>query len=375
MKKRTLIVATSSYAGMGPYVSEIVNVFENSDNVRFFFVETMNNFYSQNVKKPLLKNSFFFYTNNSIFEKLKDLFGSQKNAFAQAVINYVVQEKISIVHFINFGFNTYLIHKLQDMGIAVLQTVHDLHPHETKKAFHKTIRFKLRMKRMNQILNETTYFVTNSYFQYEELKNSFRQAKVHFHDFPTLVSFQVKNGTVIPPEINNIEKRYILFFGRIEEYKGVKYLYEAFINSEELSKQYYLVIAGKGELPFKHLKNDKIVIINRYIKDEEISTLYQNAACVVYPYISATQSGVMSLSCFFQIPTLVSDIPYFKSIVKKNGVADMFENRNVSDLQKKLIKLLKSDTNTMKNYQGEYYKSHFGKDVIRMELLKIYDSI
>lgn len=36
--KRTLIVATTSYAGMGPYVSEIVNTFSPEDDVFFSFM-------------------------------------------------------------------------------------------------------------------------------------------------------------------------------------------------------------------------------------------------------------------------------------------------------------------------------------------------
>lgn len=37
--KRTLIVATTSYAGMGPYVSEIVNTFSLEDDVYFLLYD------------------------------------------------------------------------------------------------------------------------------------------------------------------------------------------------------------------------------------------------------------------------------------------------------------------------------------------------
>ena len=43
-------------------------------------------------------------------------------------------------------------------------------------------------------------------------------------------------------------------------------------------------------------------MINRYIKDSEVAYLYQHAQCVVYPYISATQSGVLSLAFYYQTP-------------------------------------------------------------------------
>lgn len=37
--KRILLVATSSWAGMGPYASEIVNCFNKCDNVYFFWLK------------------------------------------------------------------------------------------------------------------------------------------------------------------------------------------------------------------------------------------------------------------------------------------------------------------------------------------------
>lgn len=39
--KKVLIVATTSYAGMGPYVSGIVNTFLPNDDVYYFFMITM----------------------------------------------------------------------------------------------------------------------------------------------------------------------------------------------------------------------------------------------------------------------------------------------------------------------------------------------
>lgn len=98
----------------------------------------------------------------------------------------------------------------------------------------------------------------------------------------------------------SIKKKYILFFGRIEKYKGIDILYKSFCESQELQKEYTLVIAGKGRfLMQQNERNLNILFINRYIKDTEVGYLFKNAAAVVYPYISATQSGVLSLSCFF----------------------------------------------------------------------------
>ena len=68
---------------------------------------------------------------------------------------------------------------------------------------------------------------------------------------------------------------------------------------------------------------------NRYIKDTEVSYLYQHAHCVVYPYISATQSGVLSLAFYYNTPLLASDVPFFKSSLESEGTGLLFKNGDI----------------------------------------------
>ena len=56
--KKVLIVATTSYAGMGPYVSGIVNTFLPNDDVYYFFHDYDDLFFRKNVKEELHSRSF-----------------------------------------------------------------------------------------------------------------------------------------------------------------------------------------------------------------------------------------------------------------------------------------------------------------------------
>lgn len=163
----------------------------------------------------------------------------------------------------------------------------------------------------------------------------------------------------------------------MEEYKGVGLLYKAFMQTPDLYDKYKLVIAGKGEMSFLKSRTDKAVItINRYVKDTEIKYLYENARCVVYPYISATQSGVLSLAFYFGVPVLTSDVPFFKGIVGNlNDRRMLFQNGDMADMTEKLIAILNSDCTDMVSKEKEYYKEHYDSAAIRKELLAIYDSI
>ena len=53
MNKNVLLLADTSYAGMGPYVANIVNSFSSTDDIRFFLVENEQKFYTDQIKLDL----------------------------------------------------------------------------------------------------------------------------------------------------------------------------------------------------------------------------------------------------------------------------------------------------------------------------------
>lgn len=110
------------------------------------------------------------------------------------------------------------------------------------------------------------------------------------------------------PTTPNPYGKYILFFGRIEPYKGVEILTEAFLNSQTAKKGIKLIIAGKGNLP-KNASSDNpaIITLNRYIGNDELANLIRHSMFVVIPYLTATQSGVLMSVLALGKPSLVSD--------------------------------------------------------------------
>ena len=101
------------------------------------------------------------------------------------------------------------------MGIKVLGTVHDLYPHEVKKAPHKMLRHRVSVRRLQAAIWECHNLLTNSKSQYVELQKLFPDKNLFYHEFPSLVSKDVKNGKDIPIELRNVRLPYILFFGRL----------------------------------------------------------------------------------------------------------------------------------------------------------------
>ncbi|RPJ54008.1 MAG: glycosyltransferase, partial [Acidobacteria bacterium] len=107
----------------------------------------------------------------------------------------------------------------------------------------------------------------------------------------------------------------LLFFGNIRRYKGL----EVFLRALEIVKQEMSVeaiVAGEFYMdsgPFKALAgrlglDDSVVWKDRYIPNEEVPPIFEQADLVVLPYLHATQSGVVPLAYRFGVPVVASDV-------------------------------------------------------------------
>lgn len=101
---------------------------------------------------------------------------------------------------------------------------------------------------------------------------------------------------------------YYLFFGRVEKYKGIDMLIEI---EKDLPRK--LIIAGKGDYFDKYTDQvgynlQNTILINRYIKDEEMIYLLKHCHAVILPYIEASQSGVLPAAYSFTKPVIVSSV-------------------------------------------------------------------
>lgn len=371
---RTLIVATTSYAGMGPYVIGIVNNFTLEDDVFYFFHDFEDDYYKKNVKEDLRGRSVFYKHSNSPLNKIKWLI-LNRFPYDKLILQICRERSVKVVHYVNGFPSKKMVKKFSEIGVEVLGTVHDLHPHEQKKAFYKMWFRRMSWNRTLKGFEACANLVTNSKSQYEEVHRLYPQKRIAYHAFPSLVTSEIVNGKEVPSELINIDKPYILFFGRIEAYKGVELLCDAFLSCPELKDNFYLVIAGKGSFFIDSNKRKTNVIeMNRYIKDSEIAYIYRNAAAVVYPYISATQSGVLTLAFFFGTPVLASDVPFFKESIDCEAVGQLFRNGDVEDLKDKLMQLLCRNRSMIAAAQKRLFDVNYDGAAIRQKLLEIYNN-
>lgn len=158
-------------------------------------------------------------------------------------------------------------------------------------------------------------FVVMSQQVLDDLKMYLPNAKYVLLDHPKYNQFgTLKNRVEVAEELHiSADKKTVLFFGLIRDYKGLDLLIEAF---EFLNDSYQLVIAGecygsfdKYELLIANNKNkDRIFVFNEFIPDDKIVNFFSIADVCVLPYRSATQSGIHAISDHFEVPTLVTNV-------------------------------------------------------------------
>lgn len=206
------------------------------------------------------------------------------------------------------------VKRLQRLA-SLLYTVHDAVGHDSKfENWVSWLKHRILVQGPQQrIISRTQCQITNSKEQLRQIKERFPYHKVYYAPFPSLVTNDITYGNAPSPELKDVNGEYILFFGNVQLYKGVHLLYDAYLAHPEL-QSLPLVIAGSGYIYFKQCHEEKghIIFINRYIDDSELKELFSRAAVVVYPYISATQSGVTSIASYFGKPMVLSDLPFFK---------------------------------------------------------------
>ncbi|MEG1511223.1 MAG: glycosyltransferase [Bacteroidales bacterium] len=133
------------------------------------------------------------------------------------------------------------------------------------------------------------------------------------------------------------EKKNILFFGLIREYKGLDILLEAFAT---LDKSYQLIIAGEPYGSFEKYQKlidsspnkENIYINTNYIKDSEVNKYFSAADVCVLPYRSATQSGISSISYHFEIPMITTNVGGLKETIGDTNtgiIVDKIEPRAI----------------------------------------------
>ncbi len=189
--------------------------------------------------------------------------------------------------------------------IKVIYLIHNIDFHEKWPLSKMLTKYALR---------SATHYMTLSEKTVTDLKKLIPQRKYSaiikgFH--PIYDNYSADSHE----NINKVEHT-ILFFGLIKAYKGLDLLLKAFPLVLAQIPDAKLVVVGEiygDDTVYQHLVNKirpttAIETHFRYIPDSEVTTYFQNCNVCVIPYISATQSGVVSIAFAHNLPVIASNV-------------------------------------------------------------------
>ena len=122
------------------------------------------------------------------------------------------------------------------------------------------------------------------------------------------------------------EDKYTLFFGLIRDYKGLDLLLKAWAEWKPEGRK--LLIAGEFYASReKYISlieelglEDRVVLHDRFIADEDVRYYFSAADALVLPYRTATQSGVTQIAYNFSLPMIVTRVGGLPEIVPDGRV-------------------------------------------------------
>ena len=178
---------------------------------------------------------------------------------------------------------------------------------------------------------------------------------------------------------NGLAENVLLFFGFIRKYKGLHYAIEAFAKVAEKRDDVSLLICGESfwntvdksklknkiksflfniakgaflkkkddegeyrplELIKKYGLEDRTMIVNKFVPNEELPGYFQVSDAVVLFYEYATPSGIESLSYNFKKPLLATKVGHFPETIDDGFNGYLAEAEDIDDMARIMEKFI-----------------------------------
>jgi len=230
-------------------------------------------------------------------------------------------------------------------GTKTIWTIHNTLPHETKD-------IKSEIDLMQKFSDESDIIHIMLKEGLEEIEKYIKidHKKIFFHQNSSYSSVlknkeSKKNNRL---KLNIPEESVVIgSVGKIRPYKNVQLLLDAYLDLYKKNKDVYLLIAGlnKDNEAVEKIKkaaenNKKIILIERFIPDEEFSEISSILDIAVYTYKDILNSGSAYTSFSFNHYVVLPEFNALKSLSNLNFIS-FFKSDSSVDLSKTLYDIIK----------------------------------
>ena len=247
-------------------------------------------------------------------------------------------------------------------GLSTVIECHNVLPHERRWVDRYLLKFAFA---------PATEFITHSKADREELTGLLPDKRVRVAPLPILNEF----SAAARPERKG---RTILFFGIVRKYKGLDVLLRAL--PKVLSEvECNLIIAGEFYEPVSKYEqlvrelgiSNAVRIDNRYIANEDVPALFDQADVLVLPYLSATQSAVAGIAAANGLPIIASRTGGLSEAVQENVTGLLFTPGDVDELAACLVRYF--TTSAQQTFGNNLNPSEIER--VRSELANVIEEI
>lgn len=271
-------------------------------NPKYSFAYCEKNLFVDCPKKPgITKGSFNIFKLSKLYKQIKKM-------------------NFDVIYFESLHlWNIYLIKKLKKR-CKIFHCIHDVIPHDGK------------MSRLVNLFNNFIY--KNAYKVIVRSKEAYIYCKNNKTKYFKKISFlpllRKWNDFVPCKSTNNV-----LFFGRITKYKGLENL---LIICSKLPNVHFNIVGKAIESDdqkqlegLKQLSN--VTVVDEYVDEETMINYFKMSDCVILPYMSATQSGVIVDAYSYSRPCIAFSVGGIKEQIIDGVTGVLVANNDITDFK------------------------------------------
>jgi len=241
-------------------------------------------------------------------------------------------------------------------GVKCIVECHNVFPHEGSPLDRSLVKFAL---------SRANYFVTHSTKDKDDLLAVVPGKKVSVVPLPSLDEFSNRSNA-------GRTGRTIIFFGKVRKYKGLSVLLAAM--PKVLSKvKCKLIVVGEFYDPIDKYRNlvlehgiaNDVSLDNRYVPNEEVPSIFEQADVLVLPYVNASQSAVARIALSNGLPVIASRTGGLSEAVTENVNGLLFPPGDSDALAEQIVTYFTNNLgavfseNIRKTHEPDM-KSHLG---------------
>lgn len=207
----------------------------------------------------------------------------------------------------------------------------------------------------------------------DELKKFVSGRKIYKSQLPIYDCYQNQKTPDLEQLKNELkykaENKVLLFFGYVRKYKGLDLLFEAVSELIKSDETYRLLVVGEFyddennyKKIIKTLDIEKYIhIVNRFVPNEEVEKYFLICDCVVLPYKSATQSGVLNIASGFQKPAIVTNVGGLAEFVENDKTGIIVNSSSKEEIVKGIKRFyeLNKNVNFIENIKNKVSENTF----------------